>query len=97
MGFNMQKIAIVIVSSLSIASASAQFVGENARSGIPSWDAAFIKAGGKFVDDATKPLLVPKSSEPQFVGENARSGIPSWDAAFIKAGGKFVDTSSSNK
>ena len=50
MGFNMQKIAIVIVSSLSIASASAQFVGENVRSGIPSWDAAFIKAGGKFVD-----------------------------------------------
>ena len=53
MGFNMQKIAIVIVSSLSIASASAQFVGENARSGIPSWDAAFIKAGGKFVDTSS--------------------------------------------
>ena len=50
----MKKIAIVLVTSLSISSTFAQFLGENVRSGIPSWDAAFLKAGGKFNDELTK-------------------------------------------
>ena len=88
----MKKIAIVLVSSLSISLVFAQFLGENTRSGIPSWDAAFIKAGGKFNESASNK----KISEVIFLGENTRSGIPSWDAAFIKAGGKFNE-SANNK
>jgi hypothetical protein len=89
----MKKIAIVLGSSLCISSVFAQFLGENIRSGIPSWDAAFIKAGGKF----NEPESTKKVSEVIFLVENIRSGIPSWDAAFIKAGGKFSEAPATNK
>ena len=83
------KAQVGVLLVFAAASASAQFLGENVRSGIPSWDEAFLRAGGKFLVDNSRKIDKDETSAPIFLGENVRSGIPSWDEAFLRAGGKF--------
>jgi hypothetical protein len=60
------------------------FLGEGVASGIPSFDAAFLNAGGTF-----NPAFGLPVGNGAFLGEGVPTGIPASDAAFLNAGGTF--------
>jgi len=60
------------------------FLGEGVASGIPSFDTAFLNAGGTF-----NPAFGLPVGNGAFLGEGVPTGIPASDAAFLNAGGTF--------
>jgi hypothetical protein len=66
------------------AAGNGAFLGEGVASGIPSFDAAFLNAGGTF-----NPAFGLPVGNGAFLGEGVPTGIPASDAAFLNAGGTF--------
>jgi len=66
------------------ATGNGAFLGEGVASGIPSFDAAFLNAGGTF-----NPAFGLPVGNGAFLGEGVPTGIPASDAAFLNAGGTF--------
>jgi hypothetical protein len=60
------------------------FLGEGVVSGIPSFDTAFLNAGGTF-----NPAFGLPIGNGAFLGEGVPTGIAASDTAFLNAGGTF--------
>jgi len=66
------------------AAGNGAFLGEGVVSGIPSFDTAFLNAGGTF-----NPAFGLPIGNGAFLGEGVPTGIAASDTAFLNAGGTF--------